>query len=237
MIKRYFDIENIPAILWGESSDKVFVAVHGNMSNKEDDVISIFAKYAISLGYQVISFDLPEHGKRLNDGVLCKVQYCVNELRIVMDYVKNNWKYISLFACSMGAYFSLLTYKDEFISQAVFLSPVVDMKRIIDNMMRWFDISEDEFESKQIVNTPIGQNLYWDYYCYVKENPIEKWNINTSILYGLDDDLCEKDIVFNFTKRFNCKLTVMDNGKHYFHKAEELKFFEKWVERTVLKNI
>ena len=32
-------IDNIPSIIWGEKSSKVFIAVHGNMSNKEDEVI------------------------------------------------------------------------------------------------------------------------------------------------------------------------------------------------------
>lgn len=34
-------INNIPSIIWGEKSSKVFIAVHGNMSNKEDEVIKI----------------------------------------------------------------------------------------------------------------------------------------------------------------------------------------------------
>jgi hypothetical protein len=29
-------INNIPSIVWGEKSSKVFIAVHGNMSNKEN---------------------------------------------------------------------------------------------------------------------------------------------------------------------------------------------------------
>ena len=28
------NINNIPSIIWGEKSNKVFIAVHGNMSNK-----------------------------------------------------------------------------------------------------------------------------------------------------------------------------------------------------------
>ncbi|MFQ9308809.1 MAG: hypothetical protein ACLR2K_02665 [Paraclostridium sordellii] len=99
------------------------------------------------------------------------------------------------------------------------------MKRIIDNIMLWFDIDEEYLKSKQTVKTPIGQNLYWDYYCYVKDNPIDKWNIPTNILYGLKDDLCESDIVFKFVKRFNCNITVMNKGEHYFHTQEQLKFF------------
>ncbi|WP_338559206.1 alpha/beta hydrolase [Paraclostridium sordellii] len=237
MIKKHFTIENIPAILWGESSENIFIAVHGNMSNKEDDIIQIFAKEAVSLGYQVISFDLPEHGERVEEDIKCKVWDCVRELNLIMNYVKQNWNNISLVACSMGAYFSLLAYKDDFIKQSLFISPVLNMKRIIDNMMLWFDIDEEYLKSKQIVKTPIGQNLYWDYYCYVKDNPIDKWNIPTNILYGLKDDLCESDIVFKFVKRFNCSITIMNKGEHYFHAQEQLKFFKQWVDESIHKII
>ncbi len=56
-------INNIPSIICGEKSNKVFIAVHGNMSNKEDEVIKILAEKATSKGYQVLSFDLPEYEK------------------------------------------------------------------------------------------------------------------------------------------------------------------------------
>ena len=67
------NINNIPALIWGEESRKVFIAVHGNMSNKEDEVIKILAEKVTSKGYQVLSFDLPEHGERKYDVTyLCK---------------------------------------------------------------------------------------------------------------------------------------------------------------------
>lgn len=237
MRKEYFKIEGIPAILWGESSENIFIAVHGNMSNKEDDAIVIFSEQAVKLGYQVISFDLPEHGERDKEGIPCKVQDCVRELTLVMSYVKQSWNNISLFACSMGAYFSLLAYKDEFINQTLFLSPVVNMKRIITNMMKWFNIDEEQLKNQQTVQTPIGQNLYWDYYCYVKDNPIDAWDNPTNVLYGLKDDLCESEIVFKFVERFKCNIVVMDEGEHYFHTQEQLKFFEGWLSNSIYKII
>jgi len=66
-------INDIPSIIWGEKSNKVFIAVHGNMSNKEDEVIKILAENVVSKGYQLLSFDLPEHGERKeNTNYLCK---------------------------------------------------------------------------------------------------------------------------------------------------------------------
>lgn len=237
MQKKYFKIENIPAILWGESSENIFIAIHGNMSNKEDDALVIFAEQAVKLGYQVISFDLPEHGERDKEGNPCKVHDCVRELTLIMSYVKDNWNNISLFACSMGAYFSLLAYKDEVINQTLFLSPVVNMKRIITNIMKWFNIDEEQLKNQQTVETPIGQSLYWDYYCYVNDNPINKWDKPTNILYGSKDDLCESEIVFKFVEKFKCNIVVMNEGEHYFHTPEQLKFFKEWLSNSIYKII
>ncbi|WP_017763268.1 hypothetical protein [Bacillus thuringiensis] len=132
MIKNNFKISNIPAVLWGDKSDKIFIAVHGNMSNKEDTIIQILAEEAKQKGYQVLSFDLPEHGERKDDNTPCKVQICVSELSIIMNYAKEHWKEINVFACSMGAYFSLLAYQNDVVEKALFLSPVVNMERIIE---------------------------------------------------------------------------------------------------------
>lgn len=88
MIKINLTIKGIPTILWGELSDNLFIAVHGNMSSKDDDVIVIFAEEAIDKGYQVLSFDLPEHGDRIGEDYLCKVQNCVSDLTAIMVLTK-----------------------------------------------------------------------------------------------------------------------------------------------------
>lgn len=229
MIKNKFNIGNIPVVLWGEKSNKVFIAVHGNMSNKEDIVIQFLAERAIQKGYQVLSFDLPAHGERKDEGIPCKVQHCVNDLLIIMDYAQENWNEISLFACSMGAYFSLLAYKDDMLKKALFLSPVVNMERIIENMMKWFNITAERLQKESTIETPIGQKLYWDYFCYVKEHPINSWNIDTDILYGAMDNLCEYEIIDCFVKKYHCGLEVMTTGEHYFHTEEQLSVFKQWL--------
>lgn len=102
--KRKFKNKNIPAILWGNKSDNLFIAVHGNMSNKEDKIILAFVEEITAKGYQVLSFDLPEHGERKYKNYPCKVQNCVKDLNIIMDYAEKLSNNISVFACSMGAY-------------------------------------------------------------------------------------------------------------------------------------
>ena len=107
------------------------------------------------------------------------------------------------------------------------------MERIITNMMTWFNISEDKLRIENEVLTPIGVMLYWDYYCYVIDNPINTWDKKTSILYGLKDDLCDFEIIDNFVKKFKCNLDFMDNGEHYFHTKEQLEFFSRWLKGVI----
>ena len=227
-------IDNIPSVIWGEKSDKVFIAIHGNMSNKEDEVIKILAEDITSKGYQLISFDLPEHGERKHDiNYLCKVQNCIKDLKQVIEYTKSNYNEINVWACSMGAYFSLLAYKDEKIKQCLFLSPVVNMKIIIDNMMLWSHTTEKELKEKQEVKTNFGQTLYWDYYLYVKENPIIHWDKETSILYGSHDNMQEQNLIQEFANNFDCELAVLENGEHYFHTKEQLSYYKDWLDKTI----
>lgn len=232
-VRKNLMIERIPAILWGEASDKLFIAVHGNMSRKDDDVIAVFAEEAAVKGYRVLSFDLPEHGDRAGEDYPCMVWNCVSDLSAVMSYARSLSDKISLFACSMGAYFSLLSYKELPLEQSLFLSPVLNMERIINNMMTWFDVSEERLKAEKEIKTPVGQTLYWDYFSYVKSHPVDSWNIPTSILYGSDDNITEYDVISEFVKRFNCRLQVLEQGEHYFHTEEQLRYFREWVKGKV----
>lgn len=233
MRKEKLSIQGIPAVLWGEKSNKLLIAVHGNQSHKEDTVIAILAEKAVGKGWRMLSFDLPEHGERRDEGIPCKVQICVRELEAVMKYAKEIAGEIALFGCSMGAYFSMLAYRSEPLYQALLLSPVVDMERVIGNMMRWFDVSEERLKAEREIATPVGQTLYWDYYCYVKSHPIETWNVPTSILYGSDDELCEYDRVSDFAGRFRAGLRVMEHGEHFFHTGEQLECYRQWLREKI----
>ena len=69
-----------------------------------------FANIAVNAGYQVLSFDLPEHGERKNHPYKCTVQNGVHDLTVIHEFIKNKFASISLYACSLGAYFSLVAY-------------------------------------------------------------------------------------------------------------------------------
>lgn len=227
---RKLEIENIPGLLWGEPSDKIYIFVHGKMSSKES--AHGFAEIAVERGYQVISFDLPEHGERKDKNYKCDVWNGIHDLEAIGTYVQQNWKDINLFGCSLGAYFSLLAYKDLPIKKCLFQSPIVDMEHLICKMFEWFNVTEELLSVEKEISTPID-TLSWNYYCYVKENPIEKWDIPTAIIYGSEDNLQSRDVIDSFAKRFNSELTVSLGSEHDFHAKEQAQAVTNWLRKHI----
>ena len=219
-------INNIPAIIWGEELDKVYLFVHGKMSSKE--AAEQFAGIAEEKGYQTISFDLPQHGERLEENERCHIWEGMRDLAIMGRYVFGKWKEVSLFACSLGAYFSLQTYGDYPIKKCLFQSPVLDMEYLIQQMMLWFSISAERLEQEKEIETPIDL-MTWDYYQYVKKNPTRKWDIPTSILYGGKDDLQSQEVIRDFSDTYNCALRVAENSEHSFLGENDRNIIEQWL--------
>ena len=220
-------IDGIPAIIWGERSDRVYLVVHGKSSCKED--AERFATIAVDKGYQVISFDLPEHGERASLERACTVQNGVQDLRKVMDYARRNWNSVSLFANSLGTYFSLVAYRDVGFDMCLFSSPILNMQRLIENMMRWFNVTPEQLQVQREIPTPIGETLSWDYYSYVREHPVDVWNSPTAILSPELDNLTEPEVVDEFAERFGALVQRVAGSEHYMHSDAELAIMDAWI--------
>ena len=108
---------------------------------------------------------------------------------------------------------------------------VVDMERIISNMMSWFGISKEGLEKEREISTP-AKTLFWDYYEYVLEYPVT-WRKPTSILYGAADSLCEFEYVQNFAEYSHADMTVLEEGDHYFHTKKQLDFYRSWLKSKI----
>ena len=225
MKEMFFTIGEIPAVLYGEESDQLYLFVHGKQGCKEE--ARLFAEVVCPKGWQVLAVDLPRHGVRQN-GVPFDPWHAVPELRAVMDYAKERWTEISLRATSIGAWFSLLAFADERLEKALFVSPVLDMERLIRTMMIWAGVDEVRLQAEQEIATDFGETLSWAYLQYAKEHPITRWNTATAILYAGNDNLTERAVVDDFVRRFGCGLTVMEDGEHWFHTPEQLNFLREW---------
>lgn len=223
-------ISSIPAIIWGEKSDKIYIHVHGKMSCKEQ--AENFAEIAQKKGYQTLSFDLPEHGERKDSEYRCDIWNGMHDLTVIGNYAFSRWSRVSLFACSLGAYFSLNTYKDRKFINCLFQSPVIDLEYLIEQMFRWFNVTEEKLCSEKEISTPVDL-LRWDYYQYVKKHPVKKWNILTSILYGGKDNLQSIEVIQKFAQENGCKLTISQDSEHPFMGKEDVNIVRTWLEENV----
>ncbi len=230
LLRNKIDINGIPAIIWGTPAKQLYLYIHGQGGNKEEAerIAEVFCKH----GYQVLSLDLPEHGERKDEQNSFDPWHIVPELKSVMKFARNQWERISIFANSIGAWFSMLSFDSSELEHCLFVSPVLDMKRLILDMMKWADVSMERLEQEKLIETSSGQTLSWEYLQFTNSHPIEDWNTPTKILYAGNDALICYDSVKEFADRFQCSLTVMENGEHWFHTEEQLEFLRGWVEEN-----
>lgn len=139
---------------------------------------------------------------------------------------------VILIANSIGAYFSMNSINNKNIRKAYFISPIVDMEMLIAGMMERSGIPEEELRSRGEIVTPAGEQLSWEYLCYVREHPL-KWDIPTEVLYGSEDMLTSLKSMQAFAEKFNAVLTVMDGGEHWFHTPEQMAFLDRWIENSL----
>lgn len=154
------------------------------------------------------------------------------EFSAFFDAQAVNYGSVFLVANSIGAFFSLCALSDKKIDKAFLISPVVDMEKLICDMMQWAGVTESELFAKREIQTSFGEVLSYDYLCYVREHPI-RWSAPTHILYGERDNLTSFETISKFASQTNASLAVMPSGEHWFHTDEQLKFLDDWIRKAV----
>ena len=248
MIKEEFFIGNAPVVLYGggaaenaatlptdkeKKQNGVFICVHGQGGNKEE--AERFAKIAAPRGYGVLSVDLPDHGKR-TDGAKFVPWEVVPELSAIYEYAKKRWNKISLRATSIGAYFSLLAFRNRRIEKRLLVSPLLDMQGFIDGLMRYCGADEARLKREKEIKTESGQTLSYEYFLYAKSNPVRAAGENTYILYADGDTVIPKKSVEKFAADNRCELTVLNGFEHWLHTEEEVGAMEKWEKSVLSEN-
>ena len=155
------------------------------------------------------------------------------EIRIAVEELKGKYENVILIANSIGAFFSMNAGIDEMIQKAFFISPIVNMEKLITDMMQWANVSESELESEGIIHTDYGEDLSWEYLCYVRNHPIT-WSVPTQILYGSNDHLTSLETITDFANKHQATLSVMDGGEHWFHTEDQMQFLDNWIKESKL---
>lgn len=155
-----------------------------------------------------------------------------DDIKTAYNELRKEYERIYIIANSIGAYFAMHTLQKCEIEKALFISPILDMERLILDMMQWANVTEQELCEKGEIPTDFGETLSWEYLNYVRENSID-WKIRTEILFAGKDNFTSLKTVDIFVENHNAALTVMENGEHWFHTDEQLDFLYKWVRNVI----
>ena len=137
---------------------------------------------------------------------------------------------VSIIANSIGAYLAMSALAEVDIERAFFISPIVDMEKLIVDMMDWAGVSEEELAMKKEITTSFGETLSWEYLCYIRNHPIN-WKVPTDILYGENDNLTSLETIYAFASSHNATITIMKKGEHWFHTEKQMQFLDNWLKQ------
>lgn len=139
---------------------------------------------------------------------------------------------VSVIGNSIGAYFAMNALRGMAVEKALLISPIVDMERLILDMMAWANVSERELMERGEIPTAFGETLSWEYLQYARMHPIE-WRAPTHVLYAEGDALTARGTVEAFCRRTGAALTVMPGGEHWFHTPQQMRFLDDWIKRAL----
>lgn len=227
MDKKELTIRQIPCVLYGAPAKQVFVYVHGKCGCKEE--AEAFAGNVTSRGYQVLAMDLPGHGHRKAEAERFVPWEVAPELGRIYDAIRESYEAVSLYAGSIGAYFSLLGFPEGAFRRVLLAAPVLDMERLICRMMEWASVTPKQLESEGEIPVDFGDPISWRYYQYAREHPVSHSLGPTAVLYPQRDHLTERETAERFSNRFGARLTVMPDAGHFLHTQEQLAALQKWI--------
>ena len=150
------------------------------------------------------------------------------EIKYAVLKLCGEYESVSLIGNSLGAFLSMHAGIDALVERAYFISPVVDMESLILARMAQDGVTEEELKEKGTIQGSSGFTYSWDWLCYLRTHPVE-WNVPTAILYAEHDDLTPYETIAAFANAHSVRLTVMQNGEHWFHTEEQMAFLDEWL--------
>ena len=129
---------------------KLLLFIHGKDGNaKEANAYkTIFSDYDI-VGFDYQSND-PWHAKE--------------EFSLYFDHMQNKYDQIEILGNSIGAYFCMMSLNNKPIHHAYFISPIVNMKELIETFMGWANVTKEQLEKEKVIPVDFGDDLNYEYY-------------------------------------------------------------------------
>ena len=226
MEKIKLEVAGIPAVLYGKRSRRVYLYVHGKNGSAAE--AARFARTACPAGWQVLAVDLPEHGTRKNSPEKLVPWVVTRELQAVYARMQPVWKQIRVYGVSIGAWFAMQALQTQTPEKALLVSPVVDMEKLILDLMQQAGVTEEQLHAAGEIPTAMGETLSWPYLCWVREHPLH-WKVPTQVLYADTDPLTGHTAMERFRQQTGAHLTILEGGEHWFHTEEQMQFLDHWI--------
>ncbi len=232
MITEYLKINARPALYIRSEipNSRVILFLHGKHGCKEEALAH--ADLFLAAGWDVLALDLPEHGERADraDRKDCLPWVVIPEWRAAVHWLEERYapEKIGLYALSISAWFVMRSFRDRVFARALFVSPIVDMRRVIEDMMDRAGVTASDLGWKQRIPTAEGETLIWDYYAYAAYQPINCWCTPTFIFRGDRDTMQEETVIGHFAEKFHADVTTIP-GEHWIHTEAEIKKLRVWI--------
>ncbi|MCR4884027.1 MAG: alpha/beta hydrolase [Clostridiales bacterium] len=157
------------------------------------------------------------------------------EFPLFFNHIQQEHPSVKIIANSIGAYFVMDSLSNQQIDRAYFISPIVNMEKLITDMLLQINATENSLRSRKTIPHPSGEVLSWDYLCYTRSRPV-RWQAPTHILYGSKDYLTAMETISEFAKQIHATLTILEGGEHWFHTEKQLRFLDAWITRYESSN-
>ena len=90
--------------------------------------------------------------------------------------------------------------------------------------------AREELERRGEIPTAFGETLSAAYRRDVRSHPVGRWDAPTAILYAGTDHLTPRSVVDAFAAAHGARVTVMEEGEHWFHTPEQTTVLRAWLD-------
>ena len=89
-------------------------------------------------------------------------------------------------------------------------------------------MTEERLRQEREIPTPVDV-LSWDYWQYIREHPVVRWDAPTAILYAGKDTLQSEEVIRSFAEAHNCRLTIAAGSEHPFMGEGDGAIVRRWL--------
>lgn len=226
---------------------EMIIACHGFAGDKESSAIKLLAEEMIKNKVGVICFDFPGHGESETNATNLTIDNCIQDINIIEDYIKQNYKNIpiSIFSTSFGAYLTLINIaqNNRSYKNIILRSPAIKMA----NVYRHTLLRENENDYKNRGYTKLGFEreliIPYKFMEELDSNDIFEMYKDIEppqiyIIQGDQDDIAPIEDTREFVD-MNCKnikLYIIEGAEHRMKGEGELEKAIEYSKEIILKN-